>query len=160
MRASEIAQALGITPQTVRNWAAQFGANMGIVKEPSGFWAFGPEHLDTLRLVRDELAAGNTYEDVAQRLQNGTLGSPAIPSQINLLEALTGAIDNLAERIMTLEVKVDNLGDQLALPPAGVFGPQSIPQAGKQNGRKQTGAKEVVMTALKKAWERGWRLRR
>jgi len=160
MRASEVARQLSVTPQTVRNYAAQFGANVGIVKEASGKWAFAPEHLDVLRLVRDQLSAGNTYEDVAQRLEAGALGSPAIPSQINLLEALTGAIDSLVERIRTLEAKVDNLGDQLALPPAGAFGAQSIPQAGKQNGRKQTGAKEVVMTALKKAWERGWRLRR
>ena len=155
MRASEVARQLSVTPQTVRNYAAQFGANVGIVKEASGKWAFAPEHLDVLRLVRDQLSAGNTYEDVAQRLEAGALGSPAIPSQINLLEALTGAIDSLVERIRTLEAKVDSLGEQLVLPPAGAFGLQTIPQTGEQNTRKRS----TVAGILKDIWELGRRLR-
>ena len=160
MRASQIAQALNVSPQTVRNWAVEIGPKLGIVKEPSGLWAFSPEHVDTLRLVRDQLAAGYTYDDVAQMIENGELGSVAIPSQLDLVKTLTGAIDTLAERIRALEAKVDNLGDQLALPPAkedGAFVAQPLSKTGRENGRKQATAFTAV---IKKAWDLGRRLTR
>ena len=152
MRASQIAQALNVSPQTVRNWAVEIGPKLGIVKEPSGLWAFSPEHVDTLRAVRDQLAAGYTYDDVSQMIENGELGSVAIPSQFDLVKTLTGAIDNLAERIVSLESKVDDLSAQVALPPAneaGAFGPQPISQTRGESTRKRP----TVGGVLRDIWD-------
>ena len=152
MKASQIARALNVTPQTVRNWAVEIGPKLGIVKEPSGLWVFAPEHVEILRLVRDQLKAHSTYEDICQRLENGELGSPAIPSQFDLVKTLTDAIDTLAERIVSLESKVDDLSAQVALPPAneaGAFGPQPISQTRGESTRKRP----TVGGVLRDIWD-------
>lgn len=112
---SDIAKELGVKPQTVRNYAAQFGAQMGAIKTPRGLWVFAPSHIATLAKVKDTLKRGHTYAEVAQMLQNGTLELAPIPEENNGMKALMGAIIELAAKVESLE---ERLASALALPPA------------------------------------------
>lgn len=112
---SDIAKELGVKPQTVRNYAAQMGAQMGAIKTPRGLWVFAPEHIALLAKVKATLKRGFTYAEVAQMMQNGSLDLVPIPSENNGMKALMGAIVELAAKVESLE---ERLASALALPPA------------------------------------------
>lgn len=70
LRPAEVAEALGVSPATLRRWSRRFEAYLQ-ARDSSADGShrrYTPHDLETLRQVKAWLEAGQTYEEVAQQL--------------------------------------------------------------------------------------------
>ncbi|MBU4056228.1 MAG: helix-turn-helix domain-containing protein [Proteobacteria bacterium] len=79
----DAARILSVSVATVKNYGMALGADIGIVKTANGRWRFSGEHLEVLQRAKVALAQGYTYDDIRQRIANGTLDQVPLPVLVN-----------------------------------------------------------------------------
>ncbi|MCS6845758.1 MAG: helix-turn-helix domain-containing protein [Caldilineales bacterium] len=83
LRPAEAAEALSVSPATLRRWSRRFAPflNAAETTGEGGHRRYTPEDLATLRLIKEQLEAGATYDEVEEALRRSAAdgASPAAP---------------------------------------------------------------------------------
>ncbi len=68
LSAETVAGQLQITPETLRHWTKEFGAQLSVSAVGSGFYRYTADDLRRLQTIRDMLGQGKSKEEVTSHL--------------------------------------------------------------------------------------------
>lgn len=124
---TQTATQLDVSPATVRRYAAEFAADLSAdaTPPPGAIRRFTPEDVQVMRIARNQLALGETYETVRAILATVTLeplpnlqeppGAPIVSAStfdpLPIVAALQSTLDGLTSTMDGLTSRVDGLAD-------------------------------------------------
>lgn len=135
MKTAEIAKALGVTTNTIRNWTKQYGDHLSPGAQPAAGQErnYDPHDLAVLRYVQGCVKEGLQHTEIALRLTETTIGAAEAPeapqaptetapeallplqvaqASIERFDTLQTALQRQADRLQAIEAQQSRLQEQ------------------------------------------------